>query len=98
MMIWSAASLERFHTYIPRAVLYLGEASYAIYLVHPFICPLPPLLMSRAHIHLPIVAVAISALLGLVTGCLVHEFIEVPISSKLNDMLRERTYVLARTS
>ena len=98
MMIWSAASLERFHTYIPRAVLYLGEASYSIYLVHPFICPLPPLLMSRAHIHLPILAVAISALLGLVTGCLVHEFIEVPISSKLNDMLRARTYVLARTT
>ena len=98
MMIWSAASLERFHAYIPRAALYLGEASYSIYLVHPFICPLPPLLMSRAHIHLPILAVAISAILGLVMGCLVHQFIEVPISSKLNDMLRERTYVLARTS
>jgi hypothetical protein len=54
--------------------------------------------MSRAHIHLPILAVAISAILGLVMGCLVHEFIEVPISSKLNDMLRERTYVLARTT
>jgi peptidoglycan/LPS O-acetylase OafA/YrhL len=99
LMIWSATSLERFHAFIPKTVLYLGEASYSIYLVHPFVCPLPPLLMSRAHIHLPVFAVAISALFGLAMGCLVHEFIEVPISKKLNYVLRERRQqVLASTN
>jgi peptidoglycan/LPS O-acetylase OafA/YrhL len=98
LMIWSAASLERFHESIPRAVLYLGEASYSIYLVHPFVCPLPPLLMSRAHVPRPVLAVAISVLLGLAMGCLVHEFIEVPLSRKLSYMWRERGQMLARTN
>jgi exopolysaccharide production protein ExoZ len=80
LMIWSAASIGKLEDSIPRFVLYLGEASYSIYLIHPFICPLPPTLMNRFHMESPWLSVALSVALGLGAGCILHQFIERPLT------------------
>jgi exopolysaccharide production protein ExoZ len=94
MIIWSAASLEKFSKSIPRFVLYLGDASYAIYLIHPFVCPLPPTLLHRMHSDLPWLSVCCSVAIGVGTGCLLHQLVELPMTKWLKGHLKPRRQAL----
>jgi exopolysaccharide production protein ExoZ len=85
LIVWSAASLGSLQNLIPGFILYLGEASYAIYLAHPFVAPLPPTLLHRMHSDSPLVSVALSVALGLGLGCLLYQFIERPVTNLLKD-------------
>jgi peptidoglycan/LPS O-acetylase OafA/YrhL len=80
LIVFSMASLEDSLTRIPRFVLYGADASYAIYLFHPFIAPAVPSVLMKLHLLYPWLSVACSVLLALAGGCLVHQFIEVPIT------------------
>ncbi|MDP9049791.1 MAG: acyltransferase [Acidobacteriota bacterium] len=73
MIIWSAASLGDGAKYIPRFVLYLADASYAIYLMHPMIAPLAPALLMRMHIIYAWISIACSIILALAAGSIVHQ-------------------------
>jgi len=80
LIVYSTASLEGSLTRIPRFVLYGADASYAIYLFHPFIAPAVPTALMKIHLSFPWLSVACSVFLALAGGCLVHEFIEAPIT------------------
>jgi exopolysaccharide production protein ExoZ len=90
LIIWSAASLGRLENFIPRVVLYLGDASYAIYLIHPFVCPLPPTVLNRLHFDHPWLSVFISVAIGLGAGCILHEIVELPVTNFIKGYLRVR--------
>jgi peptidoglycan/LPS O-acetylase OafA/YrhL len=90
LIVWSAASFKGFERFIPRSMIYLGDASYSIYLIHPFVCPLPPALLNRAHLYYPSFAVLLSVLLGLAAGCALHQFIEIPMTNSLRAYLKAR--------
>jgi exopolysaccharide production protein ExoZ len=90
LIVWSAASLGKLEELIPRFVLYLGDASYAIYLIHPFVCPLAPTVMSHLHMNHPWPCVVVSAALGLGVGCVLHQFIELPMTNWLKASLGTR--------
>jgi exopolysaccharide production protein ExoZ len=87
LIVWSVASLRTIDELIPRWVLYLGDASYAIYLIHPFVCPLPPALLSRFHLNYPWVSVILSVVLGVVAGCILHQWVEIPLTARLKGYL-----------
>jgi exopolysaccharide production protein ExoZ len=90
LIVWAAASLGELEGLIPRFVLYLGDASYAIYLIHPFVCPVAPTVMSHLHINYPWLCVVISGALGLGVGCVLHQFIELPMTNWLKGSPRTR--------
>jgi exopolysaccharide production protein ExoZ len=94
LIVWSAASLGRLENFIPRVVLYLGNASYSIYLIHPFVCPLPPTVLNRLHLDYPWLSVVFSVALGLGAGCILHQFIEIPMTNWLKGYLRVRNGLL----
>jgi exopolysaccharide production protein ExoZ len=83
IIVWAAISLGEIENRIPRFILYLGDASYAIYLIHPFIAPLPPTLFQKLHINSAPLSIALSVVLGLGLGSLLHQFIERPITNAL---------------
>lgn len=91
LIVWSVASLEAIERFTPRVILYLGEASYSIYLIHPFLCPLPPAIFHRMHFDHPWLAVLLSVALGLGAGCLLHQFVEIPITTRLKKYLQPRS-------
>jgi peptidoglycan/LPS O-acetylase OafA/YrhL len=80
LIVYSMASLEDSLTRIPSFVLYMADASYAIYLFHPFIAPAVPVALMRLHLVYPWLSVACSVSLALAGGCLIHLLIEAPIT------------------
>ncbi len=80
LIVYSMASLEDFLPHVPRFVLYGADASYVIYLFHPFIAPLVPVALMKLHLLNPWLAVVCSVSLGLAGGCVVHQFVEAPIT------------------
>ena len=87
MVVYSAASLEDLLTRIPRFILFAADASYVIYLFHPFIAPAVPVALLRLHPMHPWLSVACSVFLALGGGCLIHRFIEAPITAWFRDHL-----------
>jgi exopolysaccharide production protein ExoZ len=98
LIVWSAASLGRLENSIPRVVLYLGDASYSIYLIHPFVCPLPPAVLNHLHLDFPWLSVVLSVALGLGVGCILHQFVEVPMTNRLKGYLKARNGLVRATA
>jgi peptidoglycan/LPS O-acetylase OafA/YrhL len=80
LIVYSMASIEDSLTRIPRFVLYLADASYAIYLYHEFIGPVVPIVLMKLHLVYPWLSIAVSVILSLGAGCLIHLLIEAPIT------------------
>jgi len=87
-IVWSTASLRGAQDSIPRFILYLGDASYSIYLIHPFVCPLPPAILSRFHLIHPWLSVVLSVVLGVAAGCILHQLVEIPMTARLKGFLQ----------
>jgi exopolysaccharide production protein ExoZ len=90
LIIWSAASLGSLERFIPSSVLFLGDASYSIYLIHTFVCPLAPSVFSRIHWIHPWLSVCISVAIGVGAGCVLHKFVELPMTGWLKSRVRAR--------
>jgi peptidoglycan/LPS O-acetylase OafA/YrhL len=80
LIVYSMASLEDSLTRIPRFVLFTADASYVIYLFHPFIAPAVPVALLKLHLLYPWLSVACSVILGLGGGCLIYWLIDAPMT------------------
>lgn len=85
LIVWATAVLEPQLSRIPRWVLYLGDASYVIYLFHPMIAPAVPTLLMKAHLRDPLLSVGCSIALALVVGSAIHQWIELPVTELLKN-------------
>ena len=80
LIVYAMASLEDSLSRIPRFVLYGAEASYVIYLFHPFVAPLAPAALLKLHLLNPWISVGCSVFLALASGYLIHYLVEAPIT------------------
>ena len=96
MVVYGMASLEDSLPHIPRVVLYGADASYVIYLFHPFIAPAVPVVLRKMHMVQPILSVACSVALALLGGCLIHAYLEKPITDWLRGRFRVDAKPIAR--
>jgi peptidoglycan/LPS O-acetylase OafA/YrhL len=89
--ILGATSLEpRIGPQIPRITLFLGAASYSLYLVHPIFAPLSPAVLSRLHIIVPLLSIGASVVIALVAGVLCYRFVETPLTRLSGGTARRR--------
>ena len=66
---------------IPFVILYLGEASYVLYLFHPLVAPLVPQVIKLALPAVPPVVAVIGCLvISIIAASIIHTFIEKPLS------------------
>lgn len=75
---------------IPRWILFLGDASYSIYLIHPLIAPIAPTLLKKMHLPFPYLSVVLSIFVSLVAGSWVYKYVEKPITDILNQRFVRR--------
>jgi exopolysaccharide production protein ExoZ len=90
LIVWSVVSFPALDRWIPHWIGYLGDASYSIYLVHPFVCPFPPAILRHWHMDLPWLSIGMSIVLGLGAGCICHQFIERPLTRSLKSFFATR--------
>lgn len=68
---------------VPRFVVYLGAASYSLYLFHPLIAPAVPEVLVRVGITNGAVSVLLSIAVALVATTLIYRFVELPVTAWL---------------
>ena len=63
---------------VPRFVLFLGAASYSLYLIHPVIAPAAPQVLVRLGLHAPALAILASMAIATVAAALCYVLLEQP--------------------
>jgi len=75
---------------VPSILLFLGAASYAIYLIHPLTVPIVPMLMSKLHLQSAGLSVIGCIAVGVIAPSVLHRIIEVPILARGTAWLRAK--------
>jgi peptidoglycan/LPS O-acetylase OafA/YrhL len=85
-LVFSLIQLEKLESVPkpPKFLVYLGDISYSIYLVHPFIIHLTPLtLQSFSFAYKPYFIFLLQVLITIIASVIVFEFIEKKISKQI---------------
>jgi peptidoglycan/LPS O-acetylase OafA/YrhL len=79
LVLAGAVSLESLlGPHIPRPILFMGGASYALYLIHPLIAPAVPVALHKLGLIWPHVSVVVAVGLAIAAGGFCHLLIERP--------------------
>ncbi|GAA0966617.1 acyltransferase family protein [Frigoribacterium faeni] len=71
------------HGRIPKWLIRLGDASYSLYLFHPLMAPLVPVVLFAVGIHNGWVSVIVSIVGVVIASLLIYRFVEKPITRLL---------------
>ncbi len=78
-LVWSVVSLEKYlQNRIPPTVMFLGAASYVLYLFHPLIAPLAPTVLKKVGYSMFPVSVILSIILAVTITSIIHQWFEKP--------------------
>jgi exopolysaccharide production protein ExoZ len=84
-LVYSAVSLEiSTKVIIPKIFVFLGAASYSIYLFHPLIAPIVPELLKRVGLNNIGFSILFTIIFALVLTSFIHKYYEQPISRLLS--------------
>lgn len=88
-IVAGAVALDaRLTPYLPRWMLFMGAASYSLYLIHPIVAPFPPTVLNRIGIHQPLLSIGCSIAVALIAGALSYRLVERPATAWLNGRAR----------
>ena len=76
---------------LPSYFLFLGNASYAIYLFHPIFAPFGAVLMAKLHLKDIWLSVALCWTIGIAAGCLAYLFVEPRLAGYWSQVFRRRS-------
>ena len=89
-VIYSGASIDRlFKAKVPAWLIYLGGASYSLYLVHPGIAPLIPTILDKINLKIPFLSVALSVMVATIAGVVFYSYLEKPITKLLTKKMKK---------
>lgn len=89
VLVYAVISLEGvLQRHIPRVLVFMGAASYSMYLIHPLILPAIPALLPRLGVGNVWVSVALSVPVILVVSALVYKFVERPMDALLQQRFK----------
>lgn len=90
-LVWSVISLEKhLQNRIPPIIMFLGAASYVLYLFHPIIAPLAPTLLKKMGYSIFPVSVILSMVLAVTITSAIHYWIERPSTVFLRNLQKNR--------
>jgi len=75
---------------VSRWLVFLGTASYSIYLFHPLTAPLAPVLFKHFKLLYPSLSVLSSIAIAVGVGAFMYIFLENPLTDRLNRYVRQR--------
>jgi exopolysaccharide production protein ExoZ len=91
LVVFGCLSMEdRVGNKISSLVLFLGAASYSLYLFHPLIAPIAPTILKKLGLIWPHASVALSIAIAGVGGSIAYVAIERPATRMLTKLARRR--------
>jgi exopolysaccharide production protein ExoZ len=73
---------------LPKSLLILGDASYAIYLFHPLIAPAIPTILRKLDVLSYSLSVLLGSVIAICVGVLIHLIFEKPLTQHLRSLTR----------
>ncbi|KAA3662373.1 MAG: acyltransferase [Chloroflexi bacterium] len=82
ILVWSTISLEaNIKGRLPRFVLFFGTASYSLYLFHPLVAPLAPVILNKLSIGSFPISIFFSITIAMIVSAFVYLWIEKPLTN-----------------
>ena len=98
LVIYGAASIENScGSKMPAWLIYLGGASYSLYLIHPIVAPFSPTILKYLHIKLVYLSIIMSVVSAVIAGTLFYKYCEKPLT-KFTTKLSARLNLLPDNS
>lgn len=89
MVVAGTVALEpRLGGRVPRWLMFMGAASYALYLMHPLVSPAVPMVLTRLHLPLPLLSIELGIAAAIVAGVVCHLLIELPATRALTGWIK----------
>lgn len=89
LTVYGCASLEKScKISVPQVFIFLGAASYSIYLFHPLLSPAAPEILKRIDLTIPTASVILSTLIAIIAGSIFYVTIENPVTFRLNRLIK----------
>lgn len=90
LAVYGCASLEKsLRLSVSRWLVFLGTASYSIYLFHPLTAPVAPVLFKRFELIFPLLSVLGSIAIAIGVGAFMYRFVESPLTERLNRHVKQ---------
>ena len=93
LVIYGCASIEHVWGPKPAWLIYLGGASYSLYLIHPIIAPAAPTILKHLHFQSAVVSVIFGVLLALAAGTAFYKFCENPLTKVLTKWAKQKRLI-----
>ena len=84
-VVYFCGQLEKHSpVHIPAIILFFGAASYSLYLIHPVIAPLSPVVLKKIGLIIPFLSVIFCIILALIAAAIAYINYEKPVTKFLN--------------
>jgi peptidoglycan/LPS O-acetylase OafA/YrhL len=81
LIVYFSAQLEKESlVFIPKIILFFGMASYSLYLIHPVIIPLSPVILKKMGVINSLLSESLCVIFALVAGTISYYYFEKPIT------------------
>lgn len=89
VVVYSGASVNSKQTGFWRWPIYLGAASYSLYLIHPSVAPLIPTVLNKLGCRQPLLSVMLSVVAAIFTGTFFYKLCDQPVTAFLKRLIRK---------
>lgn len=78
---------ERLRRWLPQSVIHLGDASYSLYLTHPLLAPLVPVILLKLGLVSGPLSVVLTIVVAIGLALVIYPLLEKPITRRLQTTL-----------
>ncbi|WP_162996546.1 acyltransferase family protein [Mucilaginibacter celer] len=89
LIVYGGASVDGTAIQFSRWAVYLGAASYSLYLIHPSVAPLIPTILNKLGYKQPLMSVVLSVIMAVFVGVLFYRFFEMPLTNFFKRLMKK---------
>jgi len=94
LVIYGGASIEYLLTSkIPKFLLFLGGASYSLYLIHPTVAPIVPTVLNKLNFKYTLVSISLCVIVAIAASIIFFKYCEKPLTQFLTRVCKKLNFI-----